>query len=133
MSLYHEAAEVLDIASRNGGSVKSIVFGRKDWKSDRKSLFVLSIEAAKWSNVLSDVVEKSGVLKAEKQVWRHACLLSKYLAEKKSYVNKYPSSRRSLPYYLLTTSFLRRRVLLCLPNMDLPSQSHDTKHVFQQS
>ena len=68
MSLYHEAAEILDIANRNGGSIKSIVFGRKSWKSDQKTLFALATESAKWSEVLSEVIEKSGVLKIEKQV-----------------------------------------------------------------
>ena len=68
MSLYHEAAQVLDTANSDGGSVKSIVFSEKDWKSDAKTLFALSTEAAKWSEVLSEVVEKSGILKAERPV-----------------------------------------------------------------
>ena len=68
MSLYHEAAQILTTASEQGGSLKSIVFGKKDWKSDRKTLFALSTEAAKWSQVLSEVIEKSDVLGAEKQV-----------------------------------------------------------------
>lgn len=68
MSLYHEAAQILTTASEHGGSLKSIVFGKKDWKTDRKTLFALSAEAAKWSEVLSEVVEKSEILVAEKQV-----------------------------------------------------------------
>ena len=68
MSLYHEAAAVLDAARGKGGSVKSIVFGKKDWKTDPKLLFALSTEAAKWSEVLAEVVERSGLLKAERQV-----------------------------------------------------------------
>lgn len=70
MSLYHEAAEILTAANKDGGSLKSLVFGRKTWKSDGRSLFALSAEGAKWSSVLSEVVEKSGVLKVEKNVSR---------------------------------------------------------------
>lgn len=68
MSLYYEAAEVLEAATNNGGSIKSLVFGRKDWKSNPKALFALATEAAKWSEVLSEVIERSGLLKVEKQV-----------------------------------------------------------------
>ena len=68
MSLYHEAAQILTTATEHGGSLKSIIFGKKDWKTDRKTLFALSTEAAKWSEVLSEVIEKGDVLKGEKQV-----------------------------------------------------------------
>ncbi|WPH03287.1 25S rRNA (cytosine-C(5))-methyltransferase rcm1 [Acrodontium crateriforme] len=84
MSLYHEAAGILDAASKESGSLKSLVFGKKTWKSDQKTLFALTSEAAKWSAVLSEVVEKSGILKTEKQltptlalVLSHDLLLSK--------------------------------------------------------
>ena len=70
MSLYHEAAEILDIAGQQGGSFKSIVFGRKNWKTDPKTLFALTTEAAKWSEVLSKVIEKSKILLHETQVYR---------------------------------------------------------------
>lgn len=68
MSLYHEAAQILTTVTQQSGSIKSIVFGKKEWKTDRKTLFALSTEAAKWSEVLSEVVEKSDLLDAEKQV-----------------------------------------------------------------
>lgn len=71
MSLYHEAAEVLTKAQKEGGSLKSLVFGKKTWKSDPKTLYALTTEAAKWSDILSEVVEKSGVLKVEKNVRLH--------------------------------------------------------------
>ena len=66
MSLYHEAAQVLDTAQKGGGSLKSIVFGKKDWKSDPKTLFALTTETAKWSEILSEVLKNSELLKAEK-------------------------------------------------------------------
>ena len=68
MSLYHEAAQVLESIRKNGGSIKSNVFVKKTWKSDPKALFALTTEASKWSEILSEVIEHSGILKAEKQV-----------------------------------------------------------------
>lgn len=70
MSLYHEAAKVLDTADRKGESFKSIIFGRKDWKSNQKALYALTTEAAGWSEVLCEVIENSGILQIEKQVGR---------------------------------------------------------------
>ena len=68
MSLYYEAAAILTTTHKGGGSIKSLVYGTKTHKSDPKTLFALSTQAAKWSEVLSDVIEKSGILKSEKQV-----------------------------------------------------------------
>ncbi|EMC92041.1 hypothetical protein BAUCODRAFT_96705 [Baudoinia panamericana UAMH 10762] len=68
MSLYHEAAKILDDVRGERVSIKSLVYGRKDWKTDSKTLFALATEAAKWSKVLSEVLERSGVLKVEKQL-----------------------------------------------------------------
>ncbi|KAK5684953.1 hypothetical protein LTS10_003028 [Elasticomyces elasticus] len=68
MSLYHEAAKVLDGSKSGKTSIKSLVYTKKDWKSDPKALFALSTEAAKWSEVLSEVIERSGVLRIERQL-----------------------------------------------------------------
>jgi putative methyltransferase len=67
MSLYHEASQVLENIRKNGGSIKSVVL-KKTWKSDSKALFALATKASKWSEILKEVLENSGVLKAEKQV-----------------------------------------------------------------
>ncbi|CAK1361854.1 25S rRNA (cytosine-C(5))-methyltransferase rcm1 [Cercospora beticola] len=75
MSLYHEAAEILTAAQKQGGSLKSLVFGKKTWKSDPKALFALTTETAKWSQVLSEVLEKSGVLGVEKNLTPTLALL----------------------------------------------------------
>ncbi|KAF2216373.1 hypothetical protein CERZMDRAFT_33641 [Cercospora zeae-maydis SCOH1-5] len=75
MSLYHEAAEILASAQKHGGSLKSLVFGKKTWKSDPKALFALTTETAKWSQVLSEVLEKSGVLGVEKNLTPTLALL----------------------------------------------------------
>ncbi|KAI6884795.1 S-adenosyl-L-methionine-dependent methyltransferase [Hortaea werneckii] len=68
MSLYHEAAGILQAVRKEQASVKSLVFSKKGWKSDPKTLFALSTEAAKWSEVLSEALEKSGILSVEKQL-----------------------------------------------------------------
>ncbi|KAI7282383.1 S-adenosyl-L-methionine-dependent methyltransferase [Hortaea werneckii] len=68
MSLYHEAAGILQSVRKEQASVKSLVFSKKGWKSDPKTLFALSTEAAKWSEVLSETLEKSGILSVEKQL-----------------------------------------------------------------
>lgn len=74
MSLYYEAARILEAARDNQGSIKSITFGRQDWKSDRKALFALATETAKWSSILSEVIENSDVLKIERQVSKRFAL-----------------------------------------------------------
>jgi putative methyltransferase len=68
MSLYHEAAAILDKVNKGKTSLKAEIFGKKTWKTDGKTLFALTSEAAKWSSILAEVVEKSGLLKIEKQV-----------------------------------------------------------------
>lgn len=68
MALYHEAADILKSVGIRNVSVKSLVYTKKGWKSDPKTLFALSTESAKWSEVLAEVIEKSGILKIEKQV-----------------------------------------------------------------
>ncbi|GAB7335985.1 hypothetical protein MBLNU13_g08224t1 [Cladosporium sp. NU13] len=86
MSLYHEAAAVLEKVNKGKTSLKAEIFGKKTWKTDGKVLFALTSEAAKWSSILAEVVEKSGILKIEKQsklspmlalVLTHDLLLSK--------------------------------------------------------
>lgn len=69
MSLYHEAAEVLTKVKDDSGSLKSAVFGKKSWKTEPKTLYALTAETAKWSAVLSEIVENSGILKVERNVW----------------------------------------------------------------
>ena len=74
MSLYHEAAGILDTANKGKTSLKAEIFGKKTWKTDGKTLFALTSEAAKWSSILAEVVEKSGILKLERQVRSFAYL-----------------------------------------------------------
>ncbi|KAH4926330.1 hypothetical protein HBI67_002820 [Parastagonospora nodorum] len=68
MSLYYEAAAILANAENTGGSLKSRLFTKKDLKSSPGQIFALIAEASKWSVVLKDVIEKTGVLAEEKKL-----------------------------------------------------------------
>ncbi len=66
MSLYHEAAQAL-AAPDQGGSFKSRVFKSK-LKSPPAQVYALALETRKWSEVLTEVVERSGLLILERKV-----------------------------------------------------------------
>ncbi|OAL56275.1 NOL1/NOP2/Sun domain family [Pyrenochaeta sp. DS3sAY3a] len=68
MSLYYEAATVLANPENVGGSLKSRIYKQKDLKSTPGQIFALIAEASKWSVVLKDVIEKCGLLAAEKKL-----------------------------------------------------------------
>ena len=59
---------MLTNAEKVGGSLKSRIYDKKDLKSNPAQLFALVTEASKWSGVLKEVVERSGVLKDERKV-----------------------------------------------------------------
>ncbi|GAM90771.1 hypothetical protein ANO11243_088160 [Dothideomycetidae sp. 11243] len=84
MSLYYEAAKVLEDIADGSKSLKQRVYNDKTLKSSPGAVFALVSEAAKWSEILSDVVENSGILKVERKltpalslVLSHDLLLSK--------------------------------------------------------
>lgn len=66
MPLYYDAAPLL--ISKESGSLKSRVFGAKNLKSPPTQLFALLTEASKWSKILSEVIEKCGLLQQERKV-----------------------------------------------------------------
>lgn len=68
MSLYYEAANVLENTDGTGGSLKSRVYGKGDLKNNPAQVYALATEATKWSPILKDVIEKSGILREEKRV-----------------------------------------------------------------
>lgn len=70
MSLYHEAAAVLDADGgvEAGGNLRSRVFNRKDLKSPPGQVYALALETCKWSSVLSEVVNNSQLLQHERKV-----------------------------------------------------------------
>lgn len=68
MSLYHEAASVLDADLSTGGNLRSRVFGRKDLKSSPNQVYALALETCKWSSILSEIIDQSQLLHVEKKV-----------------------------------------------------------------
>jgi putative methyltransferase len=68
MSLYYEAAALLANPNKTGGSLKSRIYKQKDLKSPANQIVALITETSKWSPVLKDVIEKSGLLGEEKKV-----------------------------------------------------------------
>ena len=68
MSLYYEAASLLYSTSISDESLKSRVFGSKTLKSQPKQLYALLRQAAKWSPILVEVIEKSQLLQLERKV-----------------------------------------------------------------
>lgn len=75
MSLYHEAASVLQQDSSSGGNLRSRVFSKKDLKSPPNQVYALALETCKWSAVLAEVIDHSQILKHEKKVSPSAYLI----------------------------------------------------------
>ena len=66
MSLYYDAAPLL--SPRQIGSLKSRVFGAKGLKAPPTQVFALVTEASKWSEILTEVIEKTALLQHERKV-----------------------------------------------------------------
>jgi len=66
MSLYYDAAPLL--VSKEAGSLKSRVFGAKYLRSPPTQVFALLTEASKWSEILTEIIEKCGLLQQERKV-----------------------------------------------------------------
>ncbi|KKZ67443.1 hypothetical protein EMCG_06894 [[Emmonsia] crescens] len=67
MSLYLDAASILDSGSGDGGSFKSRVYNSK-LKSSPAQVYALIIETAKWDILLKEVVENAGFLPLESKL-----------------------------------------------------------------
>lgn len=67
MSLYLDAASILDSGSGDGGSFKSRVYNSK-LKSSPAQVYALITETAKWDILLKEVVENAGFLPLEPKV-----------------------------------------------------------------
>lgn len=68
MSLYYETSTLIADKSADG-SLKSRVFGSKlPRESQPRHVYALASEAAKWSGVLSEVIEKADLLRLERKV-----------------------------------------------------------------
>ncbi|SPO04552.1 related to NOL1R protein [Cephalotrichum gorgonifer] len=72
MSLYHETAQILSDASKGGGGLKNRVFGKrekgKELKSPPGQVYALAVESCRWSGVLKEVIEASGILMSERKL-----------------------------------------------------------------
>ncbi|KAI9838052.1 MAG: hypothetical protein M1819_006206 [Sarea resinae] len=72
MSLYYEAASILEAPKDAGGSLKSRIYNNnnndKKFKSTPAHLYALISETTKWSAVLSDVIEKAQILDLERKL-----------------------------------------------------------------
>ncbi len=68
MSLYYEAAGILEAPNTSGGSLKSRIFSKKDFKSPPAQIYALVIETCKWSFVLKEIIERTELFKLEKKL-----------------------------------------------------------------
>ena len=68
MSLYFDAANILLNNEGAGGSLKSRTFNNKKLKNAPTHVYALVAQAKKWSPILKEVIERSGLLKTEKKV-----------------------------------------------------------------
>ncbi|KAF1811493.1 putative NOL1/NOP2/sun domain protein [Eremomyces bilateralis CBS 781.70] len=75
MSLYYEAADILSASLSGKGSIQSLVYSNKTLKNKPGHLFALLSEASKWSPVLKDIINQSGVLAIEKKLTPTLALL----------------------------------------------------------
>ncbi|KAF2010889.1 S-adenosyl-L-methionine-dependent methyltransferase [Aaosphaeria arxii CBS 175.79] len=123
MSLYYEAAALLANPEKTGGSLKSRLFKKKDLKSSPGQLYALITEASKWSPVLKNVIEKSGVLAEEKKLTpilalllTHDVVLSKNgVAAAANHVLKLAINRHKAR---LTAEFTKARVRAGFPTIN---------------
>ena len=110
MSLYYEAAQILD--SGQAGSLKSRVFGAKGLKSPTSQVFALLTEASKWSQILTEVIEKAALLQHERKV-ELLCL-----SDRRAMTLKVGASCLLLLHYsLFTTSCSPRKAFLHQPHI----------------
>lgn len=68
MSLYYEASDIISKGIRSQSALKHAIYDNKKLKSTPVTLFALVSEAIKWSEVLSDVIQKSALLNTERRV-----------------------------------------------------------------
>lgn len=66
MSLYLESSKI--ISRVNYGGIRAAVYSDKSIKSKPEQLYALCVETLKHQEILSEVIEKSQLLKLEKKV-----------------------------------------------------------------
>ncbi|KAF2222489.1 S-adenosyl-L-methionine-dependent methyltransferase [Elsinoe ampelina] len=132
MSLYFEAAKILEDINEKHISLKERVFKDKELKSSPATVFALVSEAGKWSEILSEVIDRSQVLSLERKltpalsvVLVHDILLAKNgLALSKKHVLYDTITKHRAR---LTAELTRSRIKRSLPSLDaLRSQINAT-------
>ncbi|KAF4547535.1 16S rRNA methyltransferase RsmB/F-like protein 3 [Elsinoe fawcettii] len=123
MSLYFEAAKILEGINNAKVSLKDQVFKDKALKSSPAALFALVSEASKWSEVLSEVIGKSQLLSLERKltpalslVLVHDLLLAKHglaLSKKHALYETITKHRARL-----SSELTRSRIKRSLPSVD---------------
>ncbi len=74
MSLYYEAAQLLDNLNNHRGTLKSRIYNNTSLKSPVPQLYALVSETIKWNSELNEVIERSSLLEHEKKVSPIHCL-----------------------------------------------------------
>ncbi|KAJ5925344.1 hypothetical protein N7454_007983 [Penicillium verhagenii] len=67
MSLYFDAVNILTEPA-SGGSFKSRIYSARDLRAKPAQIYALIIEASKWDTVLADVIDRAGLLDAERKL-----------------------------------------------------------------
>lgn len=67
MSLYFDAVNILTEPA-SGGSFKSRIYSARNLRATPAQVYALIIEASKWDLVLTEVIDRAGILKEEKKV-----------------------------------------------------------------
>ncbi|KAF2396005.1 S-adenosyl-L-methionine-dependent methyltransferase [Trichodelitschia bisporula] len=68
MSLYYDCATLLANEDHTGGSLKSRVYSAKNIKNTPAHVYALASAVTKWSPVLAEVIEASGLLAVERKL-----------------------------------------------------------------
>ena len=104
MSLYFEAAKIID--EKSPVSLKTRVYGNKTLKNPG-GVFALVSEATKWSGVLAQVIEKSGILGIERKVGISFYMLNGF------HLSHFARSNDQSCYLVLTTISSSPLLLRC--------------------
>lgn len=69
MALYHDAARILSSSSPSDGSLRSCVYDSSTTlKSSPPLVYALITECSKWDIVLSEVIDRAGIISEEPKV-----------------------------------------------------------------
>lgn len=67
MSLYFDAVTILTEPA-SGGSFKSRIYSARNLRATPAQVYALIIESSKWDRLLTEVIDRSDLLNAERKV-----------------------------------------------------------------